>query len=163
MKRGIMILAVCMALAFLVTLLIQQSTQAQFPGGRGGGPGGMPGGGPGGGRQFNMKSMMMGNIQSSWGYVSFELEVDDETLVKARKIYQKAWTEQSKLADDIEKAGGGMGSIQGAREEAQKSLAEVHNKLKEMLSPEQVEKLNEWEKKTQEQSQQMRRGGGQRF
>ena len=155
-----MILTICIAFTVMVTLFIQQSTQAQFPapGGRGGGRGGGPGGG-----QFNMKSMMMGDIGSSWTHISFELAVDDEILVKAREIYEKAWNEQSKLADDIEKAGGGMGSIQGAREEARKSLAEVHKKIKEMLSPEQVEKLNKWEKTAQEQAQRMQRPGGRRF
>ena len=150
MKRGIIILGICIAVAVLIMFGIQRSTQAQGPGRMPGGAGGGPGG-PGGG-QFNVSSMILGNVQTSWAGLSFEVEgIDDAKLSKARKVYMEEWTELKKMAKDMEAAGGGMGSIQAIRGEADKLKAKRDEKLKDILSSDEMAALAKWEEANQRQ------------
>jgi hypothetical protein len=147
MKRGIIILGICIAVAVLIMFGIQRSTQAQGPGRMGGEGGGRPGGG-----QFNVSSMILGNVQTSWAGLSFELEgVDDAKLSKARKVYMEEWKELKKMAKDMEAAGGGMGSIQAIRGEADKLKAKRDEKLKDILSSDEMAALAKWEAANQRQ------------
>lgn len=148
MKRGIIILGICIAVAVLIMFGIQRSTQAQGPGRMGGEAGGRPGGG-----QFNASARLLGSVQTSWAGLSFELEgVDDTKLSKARKVYMEEWKALKKMAKDMEEAGGGMGSMQAIRGESDKLKAKRDEKLKDILSSEEMAALDKWEKANQRQT-----------
>ena len=86
MKRRWFVLTAILAMAAVTVFLTNQVTQAQRPdrGGMRDRAGGERRGG-GGMRAFNPTSI----IDSSWTDLTFSLKVDDETLIKARPVYQK--------------------------------------------------------------------------
>jgi len=160
-KRSSVLLIAAIALVVLVTLIAQYSTEAQFPGG-GGGPGGnragggAPGGRPGG---FDMKSMIMNSLESSWAYISFEMELDDAMMPKVRKVFKEQWDAQKKMAEEMgDSAGGGdpMQAMQEMNSEVDKLKEKRNGKLKDILSTEEMEKFTKWEK-AQSQTQRRRR------
>ena len=100
-------------------------------------------------------------VDNSWTDLTFILKVDDETLVKARPIYQntrdKFEAEFKKLlaSGDLQQMRQSMMAIAG------KVGGEFHTALKEVLSEEQLTKLNALTKKRQtEQAERMNRWGG---
>ena len=103
-------------------------------------------------------------VDNSWIDLTFTLKVDDETLVKARPVYQTA---RDKFQVKMKEAQA-SGDMRAAMAEMQSFAAtvgkEFQNGLKEVLTEEQMTKLNELTKKRQmEQQQRMnrwRRGGG---
>ena len=154
MKRRWFVLTAILAMAAVTVFLTNQVTQAQRPdrGERRDRAGGGMRGGPGGMRAFNPTSI----IDNSWIDLTFSLEVDDETLIKARPVYQKH-------RDNLQKA------IKEARNsEDRRALREVFGNigsgfqadLKTVLTEEQVAKLDELAQKRREQM--MNRGGGRR-
>lgn len=145
MRKGKVLLIVCAVAAIPIVAGIQQLQAQRSAGGRPGGFGGR-----------NVAGMITGDLESSWAYVSFELGIENDALIKARKLYQKAWAEQAEVLKTIEKAGGGMGTIQAARAEVQKIIKDLHAKLVDVLSPEQMDKLNKWQAAKQQGSQQRR-------
>lgn len=149
-KQGSILVTICGIAVILVVLLIQHS-QAQRS--EGGPPGGMPGGAPGG--TFDMKSMVMGSLEKSWAYASFELGLADPVLLKAKMIYQKNWDELKKLAEKVEGATDRRQAMQEIRGEIEKLNADRHEKLKDAMLPAKLEKLIKWE---EEQQQTQRRG-----
>ena len=115
-----------------------------------------------GGRDM-MRGMMNPTsiVDNSWTDLTFILKVDDETLVKARPIYQdtrdKFEAEFKKLqaSGDMQQMQRGMMAIAG------KVGAEFQAALAEVLSEEQLTKLNALTKKRQtELAQRMNRWGG---
>lgn len=147
MKRRITLLAICIGVAFLAVLAIQHSSQAQRPGGAGGGATRQP---PGG------QAMMMRSLplESSWAYISFELGVADAELSKARKFYQEAWDGRKDLAKKMEESRGDRDVMRSARSDLDKLRADLDKKLKDVLTPEQLEKLTKWEEETRERARQ---------
>ena len=145
-KRGSILITMCIVAVVLVTLGIQYSTQAQRPGGQAGRAdrqGGRPGG------QFDVRSMMMGSLEKSWAYASFEMELTEPVLLKAKRIYKKNWDEQKKLADKMSDAMGDRDAMQKSRSDAEKLTTQRHEKLKDILSPPELEKLIKWEEEAQ--------------
>ena len=153
MKRRWFVLTAILAMAAVTVFLTNQVTQAQRPdrGERRDRAGGERRGG-GGMRAFNPTSI----IDSSWTDLTFSLKVDDETLIKARPVYQKH-------RDNLQKA------IKEARNsEDRGALREVFGKigsgfqtdLKTVLTEEQVAKLDELAQKRR--GQMMNRSGGRR-
>ena len=87
MTRKCFCMVSVLAVALIAVFVANQITQAQRPDrsemrerGRGGGRGG-----PGGMRGFSPTSI----IDSSWTDLTFVVKVDDETLLKARPVFQK--------------------------------------------------------------------------
>ena len=155
MKRGTVFFALFVAITLLIALAIQHSTQAQRqdrPGGQ------FP-------RRRSGSSMITRslNLESSWAHLCFELKIDDKVLAKARGIYKKAWDDSVKLIKDLEEAGDDQEAIDAATSKADKIKADMHVKLNDALSSEEMEKLAEWEKTQQQQQQQQQQQRQQRM
>ena len=100
-------------------------------------------------------------VDNSWTDLTFILQVDDETLVKARPIYQNT---RDKFEAEFKKL-----LASGDRQQMRRSMMAIAGKvggefqtaLKEVLSEEQLTKLNALTKKRQtEQAERMNRWGG---
>ena len=128
-----------------------------------------------GGDRGNRGGMGMMNpasfVDNSWIDLTFAVQVDDETLVQARPIYQTA---RDKFTAKMKEAQA-SGDMRAAMSEMQSFAAtvgrEFQTSLKEVLTEEQMKKLNELTKKRQMEQQQRenrwrggergnRRGGG---
>ena len=161
MKRRIMLSAMVISVAFLVTLAVQYSTQAQEE--QGGDSGERRGGG-----RMNMGQTVtrMLPLEASFAYISFEMKITDEALLKVRAVYQKAWTERKELAKKVNESGasgdrGGMrAAMRDMRSASEGIREEVAEKLQDILTPEQLEKFARWEEVYREQIQRFRRGFG---
>ena len=151
MKRRWFVLTAILAMAAVTVFLTNQVTQAQRPdrgGMRGGGGGERRGGG--GMRGFNPTSI----IDNSWTDLTFSLKVDDDTLIKARPVYQKH-------RDGLEKAvkeASGSGDFRAVREAMGKIRDGFQTDLKSVLTEEQIAKLDALQQERMQQM--MNRGGG---
>jgi transcription termination factor NusB len=133
MKRMTVIISIVLAIAIVgVAFQITQAQRQQQP----------PAQRPGGARALQI-------VRQTWAGIAFEVKVDNATLEKARPHLQKAWDDQKKLikdsADDFQAIADGMTKIK----------ADLDEKLKTVLTEEQMKQLAEWEKS----QQQTRRGG----
>ncbi len=148
MKRGTVFFALFVAITLLIALAIQHSTQAQRQD--------RPGGQFPRGRRGSFMITRSLNLESSWAHLCFEVKIDDKVLGKARGIYNKAWDERAKVLKDLEAAGDDQAAMDAATSKADKIKADMHAKLKDVLSSEEMEKLAEWEESQQQQRQRMR-------
>ena len=116
MKRRWFVLTAILAMAAVAVFLTNQVTQAQRPdrGERRDRAGGERRGGPGGMRGFNPTSI----IDNSWTDLTFSLKVDDDTLIKARPVYQKH-------RDNLEKA-----IKEAGKSEDRRGLREVFGEIR---------------------------------
>ena len=169
MKQKFLAIGAIAVIAIVGLFVFEHATSAQRPDRNAQGQRGNRQGGDRGGR--GMMGMMNLNpaslVDDSWIDLTFTLKVDDETLVKARPIYQTARDKfQAKM-----KEAQASGDMRAAMAEMQSFAAtvgkEFQNGLKEVLTQEQVTKLNELTKARQMQQQQRmnrwqggRRGGG---
>ena len=172
MKQKFFAIATIAVLAIVGVFVFEHATSAQRPDRNAQTPGerGNRQGGDRGNRGRGMGTMnYVSIVDNSWLDLTFAVKVDDETLVKARPIYQ---TTREKFAKKIEEIRS-SGNMQGAQAEMQSFLAtagsEFQASLKEVLTEEQMAKLNELTKTRQQQQQQRmnrfreggnRRGGG---
>ncbi len=150
MKRRWFVLTAILAMAAVTVFLTNQVTQAQRPdrgGMRGGGGGERRGGG--GMRGFSPTSI----IDNSWTDLTFAVKVDDDTLIKARPVYQKHRDNLEKAVKEASKSQD-YGSI---REAFGKIGSEFQTDLKSVLTEEQIAQLDEL---AQKRRQMMNRGGG---
>jgi Spy/CpxP family protein refolding chaperone len=92
--------------------------------------------------------------------MSFELGIADEVLPKVRGIYQQAWDERKGLIEKMREARGDRDALRSARSDAEKIKSDMDKKLKDVLSPEQLENLAKWEEEARSRARQ-RSGGGQ--
>jgi hypothetical protein len=90
-------------------------------------------------------------LEASWAQVSFELGVADEALSRARKAYQEAWAARKELMKKLEDARGDRNVMRSARADGDKLKSDLDDKLKDILTTEQLEKLAKWEKERQDQ------------
>ena len=102
-------------------------------------------------------------VDNSWLDLTFAVKVEDERLVKARPVYQATRDKIEAKMKELRAAG----DWQAMRSEVPKILAtigpEFQASLKEVLTEEQMKKLNELTKKRQTERQQaMNRFGGER-
>ena len=152
MKRRWFVLTAILAMAAVTVFLTNQVTQAQRPD-RGGmrdrAGGGMRGGGM---RGFNPTSI----IDNSWTDLTFSLKVDDDTLIKARPVYQQHRDNLQKAVKEASKSGD-RGAL---REVFGKIGSGFQTDLKTVLTEEQIAQLDELAQKRREQM--MNRGGGRR-
>ena len=151
MKRRWFVLTAILAMAAVTVFLTNQVTQAQRPdrGERRDRAGGERRGG-GGMRGFSPTSI----IDNSWTDLTFSLKVDDDTLIKARPVYQKH-------RDSLEKAvkeASSSGNFRAVREAMGKIRDGFQTDLKAVLTEEQIAKLDALQ--TERMQQMMNRGGG---
>ena len=146
MERRWFVLTAILAMAAVTVFLTNQVTQAQRPD-----RGGMRGGGGGGMRGFMNPTSI---IDSSWTDLTFSVKVDDETLIKARPVYQKHRDNLQKTLKEARESGdrGGMREVFG------KIGSEFQEDLKSVLTEEQIAELNTLQQKRMQQM--MNRGGG---
>lgn len=150
MRRRWFVLTAIIAMAAVTAFLTNQVTQAQRPdrGERRDRAGGERRGG-GGMRGFSPTSV----IDNSWTDLTFSLKVDDDTLIKARPVYQKH-------RDVLEKAIKEASSSRdrgGIREAMVKIRDGFHTDLKTVLTEEQIAELDALQ--TERMQQMMNRGG----
>jgi hypothetical protein len=158
MKRKFILLTVLVSVALISFLAIQHATLAQRPDTQQGGarPSGAPGG-PGGGRMFG--GMMLNQaapIEASWAQLCFEIGMEGETMTKAMEVYKEAWDKRKEVIKKSESSSGDRQAMQALRPEAEKIYTDLKIKLKDVISSDQMTKLNYWEKKNQEQAQSRR-------
>ena len=143
MKR-VLVLSVALTVVTAILILgIQYTTQAQRPEGRPDMPPGM----------FDTKTMIMQELERSWTYLSLDMNVTDDQFIKARKVYQESWTKYKEIADKSEQESGDREAMQAVKAELDKLKAKRTEKLKEILSEEEMKKLTEYENKPQVRNQ----------
>jgi Spy/CpxP family protein refolding chaperone len=152
MKRRWFVLTAILAMAAVTVFLTNQVTQAQRPD-RGERPNraGAERRGGGGMRGFMNPTSI---IDNSWTDLTFSLKVDDETLIKARPVYQKH-------RDSLEKAvkeASSSGDFRAVREAMGKIGDGFQTDLKSVLTEEQIAKLDALQQERMQQM--MNRGGG---
>lgn len=150
MKRRWFVLTAILAMAAVTVFLTNQVTQAQRPdrGERRDRAGGERRGG-GGMRGFSPTSI----IDNSWTDLTFSVKVDDETLIKARPVYQKHRDNLQKTLKEARESG----NREGLREAFGKIGSGFKADLKSVLTEDQIAQLDEL---AQKRSQMMGRGGG---
>ena len=151
MKRRWFVLTAILAMAAVTVFLTNQVTQAQRPdrGERRDRAGGERRGG-GGMRAFNPTSI----IDNSWTDLTFSVKVDDETLIKARPVYQK---HRDSLEEAVKEASS-SGDFRAVREAMGKIRDGFQTDLKSVLTEDQVAKLDALQQERMQQM--MNRGGG---
>ena len=171
MKQKFFAIGAIAVIAIVGVFVFEHATSAQRPdrnaqGERGNRQGGNRGGNRAGMGMMNPVSI----VENSWIDLTFAVKVDDETLVKARPIYQTTHDKFTAKMTELRASG----DWQAMRSEIQKLVAtvgpEFQASLKEVLTEEQMKKLNVLTKKRQEELQQRmnrfsgergnRRGGG---
>lgn len=162
MKQKFFAIGAIAVLAIVGLFIFQHATSAQRPDRNAQGERGNRQGGERGNRG-GMQGMMnpVSIVDNSWIDLTFAVKVDDETLVKARPIYQTTRDEFAAKMTELR----ATGNWQAMRSEIQKLVATAGPKfqasLKEVLTAEQMTKLNELTKKRQtEQAQRMNRSRG---
>ena len=151
MKRRWFVLTAILAMAAVTVFLTNQVTQAQRPdrgGMRGGGGGERRGGG--GMRGFNPTSI----IDNSWTDLTFAVKVDDETLIKARPVYQK---HRDSLEEAVKEASS-SGDFSAVRQAMGTIRDGFQTDLKSVLTEDQIAKLDALQQERMQQM--MNRGGG---
>ena len=150
MKRRWFVLTAIFAMAAVTVFLTNQVTQAQRPD-RGGmrGGGGAERRGGGGMRGFSPTSI----IDNSWTDLTFAVKVDDDTLIKARPVYQKHRDSLEKAAKEATSSG----DFRAVREAFGKIGSEFQTDLKSILTEDQIAQLD-----TLQEQRMTNRGGGRR-
>jgi len=154
MKRLIVISAAVIFAGILAFGLIAQGPP---PGGGG------PGGAGGGGMMMtaaNMQSALTLTAERSLAYLLLEMNITDEQLPKIRAIYLESWKAYKELATKLEKAGNDRDAMMGIRADADKIKEKRISKLKEILTADDMKKLNDYETKLNERPQRQQRQGG---
>ena len=165
MKQKFFAIGAIAVIAIVGLFVFEHATSAQRPdrdaqGQRGNRQGSQRGGG-------GMMGMMnyASLVDNSWLDLTFGVKVDDETLVKARPIYQMSRDEVMMKMEALRQPD----MRETATKEIQAILKDVNRSLKEILTEEEMAKLSELTKKRVTEMQQRmnrwrgeggRRGGG---
>ena len=164
MKQKFFTIGAIAVIAIVGLFVFEHVTSAQRPNRDGQGQRGNRQGGDRGGRGMGMGMMNPASfVDNSWLDLTFTMQVDDETLIKARPVYQAARDKFTAKMEELRASG----DMQSAREKIQGIVATVGKEfqagLKEVLSEEQLAKLNELtqQRMTEQQSRmnRMREGG----
>ena len=169
MKQRILAIGAIAVIALVGVFLFDHATDAQRPD-RGERGQGQRGNRQGGGRGMGMGMMSPTSIvDNSWIDLTFTMQVDDETLVKARPVYQATRDKFTEKMEEMQGADDMRAAMQEMQTFAVSAGKEFQAGLKEVLTEEQMTKLNELTKKRQtEQADRVnrfrgeggRRGGG---
>ena len=108
----------------------------------------------GGNRMSGIANMITGTVGASWVGLSFMVDVDDETLIKARPIYKETMDKSKQMVSEAMKSQ----DWQSIRPKMGEIMENHKSSMKNLLSEDQMSKLEEYEK--EQQSQQMQRFGG---
>ena len=168
MKQKFFAIGAIAVIAIVGVFVFEHATSAQRPDRNAQGERGNRQGGNRGNRGMGMMNPVS-LVDNSWIDLTFTVKADDETLLKARPVYQTA---RDKFTAKMKEAQA-SGDMRTAMAEMQSFAATVGKEfqanLKEVLTEEQMKKLNELTKKRQmEQQSRMnrwrgegnRRGGG---
>ena len=162
MRQRFLAIGAIAVIAIVGLFVFEHATSAQRPNRDGQGERGNRQGGQRGGRGMGMMNPAS-LVDNSWIDLTFTMQVDDETLIKARPVYQMtrdkfaAKMKEMQGADDMRQAMSDMQSF------AATVGKEFQAGLKEVLTEEQMTKLNELTKKRQmEQQNRMNRFRGER-
>ena len=163
MKQKFFVMGAIAVIAIAGFFVFEQATSAQRPDRNAqGGNQARPGGNRGGMGMINPTSL----VENSWVDLTFVLKVDDDTLVKARPIYQASRDKFEAKMTELRASG----DMRSAMTEMQSYAATVGKEfqmgLKDVLTEEQMMKLNELTKKRQtaqaERTNRWRGEGGRR-
>ncbi len=167
MKQKLFTIGAIAVIAIVGLFVFEHATSAQRPDRNAqGGNQGRAGGGRGG--QMNMMNMVS-IVDNSWVDLTFSVKVDDTTLVKARPIYQASRDKFAAKMKELQASGDMRSAMTEMQSYAATVGKEFQTALKEVLTAEQMTKLNELTKARQaEQANRMnrwrgeggRRGGG---
>ena len=167
MKQKLFTIGAIAVIAIVGLFVFEHATSAQRPDRNAqGGNQGRAGGGRGG--QMNMMNMVS-IVDNSWVDLTFSVKVDDATLVKARPIYQASRDKFAAKMKELQASGDMRSAMTEMQSYAATVGKEFQTALKEVLTAEQMTKLNELTKKRQaDQATRMnrwrgeggRRGGG---
>ena len=147
------LLVAILAVTTVIVFMTNQITQAQRPDRsemrdrRGGGMRGPRGGG------FSPTSL----IDNSWADLTFVVKVDNETLIKARPVYQNSRDTLEKAMKEARESG----DFSSMRESMMAVRESFKSGLEKVLTEEQSAKLDELQQKRR-QMQNRRSGGRQR-
>ena len=163
MKQKFFVIGAVAVIAIAGLFVFEHATSAQRPDRNAQGERGNRAGGERGGRGMTGMINPVSLVDNSWTDLTFSVKVDDETLVKARPIYQASRDKFEAKMKELQASG----DMRSAMTEMQSFLGtagkEFQMGLKEILTEEQMAKLNELTKKRQtEQANRMNRwrGGG---
>ena len=168
MKQKFFAIGAIAVLAIVGLFVFEHATSAQRPDRNAQGERGNRQGGDRGGRGMGMINPVSW-INDSWVDLTFTMKVDDESLVKARPVYQAARDTFAAKMEEIQASGDRQAAMTEMRSVAATVGKEFNAGLKEVLTEEQVAKVNELIKKRQTAQQQRmnrfrgegnRRGGG---
>ncbi|MCE2401770.1 hypothetical protein J4G08_12905 [Candidatus Poribacteria bacterium] len=165
MKQKFFVLSAIALIAVVGLFVFEHATSAQRPD-RDAQPGqnqrGNRAGGDRGGRDmmgmFNPASF----VNNSWLDLSFQVKVDDETLMKARPIHQAAIDKFETKMKEIRESGDMRAGMAEMPTFSQNTIKELQAGLKEVLTKEELSKLTELMKKRTEADAERRnrfRGG----
>lgn len=146
MKRKFSVLSTIALFTIVGLLIFEHATSAQRPD-RNAQPEQGERGQRQGGERGNRSMAMMGNplslVDNSWLDLTFNVKVDDETLVKARPVYQATREKFQKKWNEIRESGDFRNARQQMETFTTTTGAEFQKSLKEILSKEDMAKLNE--------------------
>lgn len=156
MRKKWLLILISLFFAFSVFFTVQKYTQAQ--------PTGMPGGAPGGtgAPLVEMMVMQILPLDSMWAQISFNMDVSDDALIKARKAFQDTWNKRKAVMGKAQNTGNDADARRAMRTDLEKLKTELDTKLKGILTPKQLEELAKWEKENQSRFQMRRSGTGSR-
>lgn len=101
-----------------------------------------PGPPQGMGRMFNPRDMVERTVFGSWGFVSLELNVNDDNLQKIRSIYREEWSKikaslaHANMEDPTQR--------QQTMQTAMEGVRNLREKIRPLLSEEENKQLDEW-------------------
>ncbi|RKY02439.1 hypothetical protein DRP77_07940 [Candidatus Poribacteria bacterium] len=74
-------------------------------------------------------------LEASWAFICFELRPSDEQLPELRRAYEDAWSK-------LRRPGEGP----PPPEEVREAMSQLHERLRAILTPEQMDRLMRWER-----------------
>lgn len=150
MKKKLLIIS-SLVVALSIMFMFQQMTQAQAPtGNRQAGGGAFAG---------MMMMMQILPLESEWTYISFEIGVNDDALIKARKAFQDAWTKRKAVISKSDQNGDDANAKRAMKADLEKIKSELDAKLKGILTPKQLEDIAKWQKENQNRMKNRPAGG----